>query len=437
MWTETTDLLPEESYDSNGIIWVNPKRLKQAQRSVKTEGERERFTPEIPSTLRQDEFPYGESDQQSRVVITRLADVTSTTIRWLWRSRIPLGKLTVLDGDPGLGKSLISLDIAARLSTARPMPDGTKSDLADPAGVVLCTVEDDLGDTVRPRLEAAGADLSRIVHIKAVHDGDSERMLTLRDLDSIREAISRVSAKLVIIDPLMAYLPGKADAHRDQDVRSVLAPLAVMAAELGVAILVIRHLNKAPGGNPLYRGGGSIGVIAAARSGLLVTKDPEDGERCSLAVTKSNLAKLPLALAYRVTENAAKIPSIVWEGATEYTANMLLTVQGKGKGRSALDEAKDFLREVRAEGPVSTEVVQQQAAQAGIANRPLKRARADLGIEAKRVGRPWEEEQRWDMSLPSKEAKSAEEGQQKKVAPFREFGPIVFGTEIVGGELMR
>src|SRR5262249_8218950 len=227
------------------------------------------------------------SQEQSNPVITRLSDVTPQPVRWLWRGRIRIGKLTVLDGDSGLGKSLLSTDLAARISKARLMPDNTANDLRDPAGVVILSAEDDPSDTICPRLKATGADLSRIVLLAGLRDSDSVRLPTLADLEAIRHAITLVNAKLVIIDPLMAYLPGRVDSHRDQDIRSSLAPLAALAAETGVAVLVIRHLNKTEGKNALYRGGGSIGIIGAARSGLLVAQDPEDEERRILAVTKS------------------------------------------------------------------------------------------------------------------------------------------------------
>lgn len=206
-----------------------------------------------------------ESTKKSPAILTRLSDVVPQPVRWLWRGRIPFGKVTILDGDPGLGKSLVSLDVAARVSTARTMPDGTTGDLIEPAGVVLLSAEDDSADTIRPRLEAAGADVSRIVHLRAVREADGTMQpVTLTSLTELQTAINEVNAKLVIVDPLMAFLPAKVDSHRDQDIRRSLAPLVALAAETGVAVLVIRHLNKTSStGNPLYRGGGSIGIIGA------------------------------------------------------------------------------------------------------------------------------------------------------------------------------
>ncbi len=231
------------------------------------------------------------------------------------------------------------------------MPDSTASDLCEPAGVVILSAEDDLSDTIRPRLEAAGADLARIVALTAVNTGDNTRLPMLSDLDAIKHAIAQVNARLVIIDPLMAYLSSKIDSYRDQDIRRSLAPLAALAAETGVAVLVIRHLNKNGSGNALYRGGGSIGIIGAARSGLLVAKDPEDEGRQILAVIKANLAKRAPSLAYRILATN-EIPYLSWEGPTGHTASSLLANQGEdGEGGSTLKEAKEFLWEMLVDGP--------------------------------------------------------------------------------------
>lgn len=357
--------------------------------------------------------------QSNSLTLTRLSDVVPSAVRWLWPGRIPLGKVSVLDGDPGLGKSLQTLDIAARVSTARAMPDGSASDLHDPAGVVILSAEDDLGDTIRPRLEAAGADLSRVVALTAVRDEDDTRLPTLADLEQIRQAIVEVDARLLIIDPLMAYLPDKVDSHRDQDIRRSLAPLAVLAAETGIAALVIRHLNKTEGKNALYRGGGSIGIIGAARSGLLVAKDPEDpdGERRILVSTKSNLAKLPPALAYRVVAPNG-VPFIAWQGTTHHTAASLLAQQAEGEDRSALEEAMTFLRESLTDGPRPSREVQREAEQAGVNAITLRRARTALGIKPAKTGRPGDEKQQWQWSLPPKLLKSVEDAHKKSMSTF-------------------
>ena len=328
------------------------------------------------------------SGNSAQPILVRLADVAPKKVRWLWPGRIPLGKLTVLDGDPGLGKSLLTLDLAARLTRNSPMPDGTVSDLHEPRNVVLLSAEDDVEDTIRPRLDRAGADVERIELLARVRDSSGERGPTIADLAVLDEAIRSTMAVLVTVDPFMAYLPDQRDAHRDHDVRRTLAPLTDLAARTGAAMLAIRHLSKGSGdGNPLYRGGGSIGIIGAARSGLLVAPDPnarESGRRI-LVVTKSNLAAKPPALAYRI-ETLDDVARIVWDGPTEHTAEELLASSLPDDERSALDEAAAFLRDYLAEGDRPANGVKTAARQAGIAPRTLERARVRAGVTFHRQG---------------------------------------------------
>src|SRR5579883_3003453 len=215
-------------------------------------------SPELGAFAAYEEYDDNDDyDEDGHPISILVSKVKPEQVRWLWPGRIPLGKLTILDGDPGLGKSLLTLDLAARVTKGGPMPDGSTSDLGGPRGVVLLACEDDPADTLRPRLDAAGADCSRIVLLSAVREavprGDAietrERMPSLADLGAIREAIRQVDAALVIVDPVTAYTVG--DTHVDADMRALLAKLAEVAGELGVAIVVVRHLNKSGGGNPL------------------------------------------------------------------------------------------------------------------------------------------------------------------------------------------
>lgn len=313
-----------------------------------------------------------------------MASVKPERVSWTWRGYIPAGKVTVLDGDPGLGKSTMTLDLAARISRGDRMPDGTPGPAA--AGVVILSAEDGLADTIRPRLEAAGADLAKVVALTAIVD-DGERMPSLPlDLDEIEATVIDHDAALVIIDPLMAYLGADVNSHRDQDIRRTLAPLSALAERTGAAVLVVRHLNKGSG-PALYRGGGSIGIIGAARAALLVAPDPEDETRRILAVSKSNLGALPPALAYRVEGDVATgAARIVWEGATAHTAAELLATRVDDDERGARGEAHDFLRELLADGPVAATEVRRLSLEAGISNRTLERAKRDLGVLSDRDG---------------------------------------------------
>lgn len=324
--------------------------------------------------------------------LIELATVEPERVRWLWEGRVPRGKLTVLDGDPGLGKSLVTLDLAARVTTGATMPDGSPGP-NEPSGVLLLSAEDDPADTIRPRLDAAGANVGHMLVLRAVADAEgSERPPTIADLDDIRRAIEHVGAALVVVDPLMAYLPGSTDSYRDQDVRTLLAPLAALASRTGAAIVIVRHLNKAGGGNPLYRGGGSIGIVGAARSGLLVARDPDDetGRRRVLASTKCNLAVQPQALAYTV-ETAGEVPRIHWEGTTPHTAAQLVAERHDEDG-GVLGEARAWLEGELADGPRPTRELQRAAREAGIRERTLDRAKAALRVRAIKTGgtrAPW------------------------------------------------
>ena len=193
---------------------------------------------------------------QSLPTVVSLAEVVPEAVRWVWPGRVPLGKLTLLDGDPGVGKSAVLLDVAARVSRGGAMPDGTRGDVGGPAGVVLLTTEDGLADTVRPRLEAAGADLARVVAVTGIPGGQGQgpRPVVLpRDWLEVARVVARNRARLVIIDPLMAYLDGMVNAYRDQDARQALLPLSTLAEHTDAAIVVVRHLTKSAGGSACWR----------------------------------------------------------------------------------------------------------------------------------------------------------------------------------------
>ncbi len=257
-----------------------------------------------------------------------LSQVETQEVHWLWEKRIPLGKITILDGDPGMGKSLLAINVAACVSTGYPMPDGTPG---KQGGVILVAPEDGASDTLRPRLEAAGGDPSRVLLLNIVEGQDAKKLKVndrpfslSHDLETLEEAIKRTKAILVVLDPLMAVLGHNIDSSRDQDVREVFTPLAQLAERTNCAILVIRHLNKGVSANALYRGAGSIGIIAAARTALIVARDPYEENRRTLATTKNNLSRKASNLSYQIVENESGIPYIQWLGENNYTLPTLL-----------------------------------------------------------------------------------------------------------------
>jgi hypothetical protein len=309
-----------------------------------------------------------------------LADVHPEPVAWLWPGRLARGKLTILEGRPDEGKTTLALDLAARVSTGAPMPG--ESERREPAGVVIVTAEDGLADTIRPRLEAAGAALNRILAPRP------DEVPSLDDAGRawLRQACTQVGAALVILDPLVALMPGAVDAHRDQDVRRMLRPLRALAEECAVAVMALRHLRKAAG-SAKDAGGGSVGIGAAARVVMLAAPDPDDPERRILARVKGNLAPPWPSLAYRLVPAEGTL-RLKWLGETPHTADALLAATDADEP-GALDAALELVRDVLRDGPVRSSELDAAARAAGISERTLRRARTRAGVRAERSGRGW------------------------------------------------
>lgn len=243
-----------------------------------------------------------------------LADVEPTRIQWLWQGRIPLAKVTMFDGDPGLGKSSLMLDLAARGSKGGATPTGEPMPTFD---TIIVTSEDDAADTIRPRLDLAGGDPRRI-HL--VTD------LTLPDdADRLEALIVARGALLVYLDPVVESLGDDVRTASDHAVRRALRPVVGIAQRQGCAIVAIRHLNKQGGLSAIYRGGGSIGFAGLARSVLAVGRDPEDPERFVLASVKINVARRPPSLSYRLVAAGPYEPARVeWLGESTHTAESII-----------------------------------------------------------------------------------------------------------------
>lgn len=335
------------------------------------------------------------TDRRDYAVVQTVSRVAAEHVQWIWYGRIPAGMLSVLDGDPSVGKSTLTLDFAARVSTGTPWPDGTPCPLGD---VLLLSAEDSLAATIRPRLEAAGADLDRVhVLVEVALEDEEGRVRRVppslpRDLGRVEDFVRRHQVKLVVVDVLMAYLDGRVDSHRDQDVRGVLHEMAAMAHRTGAAILLVRHLNKAGGASPLYRGGGSIGIIGAARAGLLAAADPEDesGARRILAVSKSNLAPMPPALSYRLLDASEHgCARVAWEdGPTAHRAADLLRYTDDSGERGERNEAATWLTDYLTDqgGEASAVAVYRAGAAEGYSKYILKRVKERAGAESVKGG---------------------------------------------------
>jgi putative DNA primase/helicase len=362
-------------------------------------------------------------------VLVPLSLVVPRDVEWLWPGRIPLGKVTLIVGDPGLGKSWLTQDIATRVSRGAAWTDGGFA----PAGhVVILTAEDGLDDTVVPRLRSMGADLERIDALTAIRERGRERPMSLaNDIEQLERALADIetgydrAVRFVVIDPITAYLGKGTDSHVDADVRGVIAPLAQLAERHGCAIVAVMHLNKAPQARALYRPGGSIAFVASARSVLAVTTDPDaaDSPRRFLVPLKMNLAPKPPTLAFAI---AGVPPRVDWEPEPVQGIDAEAAMRGPSaeepEHRSERDEAASFLREELADGPRGAQELKAAARNIGIADRTLMRAKHDLGVAAVRRG-GLGHAGRWEWEL-AKGATFALVGHPNVMAALAEVGTL-------------
>jgi len=305
---------------------------------------------------------------------------------------------TLLEGDPGLGKSTAAIDIAARLTTGRPMPWADRPELPA-SNVLILSLEDSLAATAVPRLIAAGADLTRVTfwdHERLI-DPDTGQDLGPRspsfpqDIPALERHLTETGARLVIIDVLFGYINSKTDSYRDQDTRTITAPLKALAEELHFSILALRHYRKSRDGSAINAGGGSIGWAGAARSVLAVGRDPENDERAVLAVTKLSVAKHPDSLAFRLVSsnptNRDAPARIEWDGPVDVTANDLVAQHREPSTKR--DEIKAVITERMTNGPMDAGVMESTIRSLGYAKSTWDRARKELGIRSGRVKDGW------------------------------------------------
>jgi hypothetical protein len=310
-------------------------------------------------------------------------------VNWLWAGRIPVGKITILQGDPGLGKSTLALDLAARVTRKGMMPDGSAMGLSEAAGVVVMTAEDGLADTIQPRLEAADADLERVVTF-----GPNEQVLIPHDVRRLELAIEQSQSRLVVIDPLAAFLDPTVNGWVNQDVRRALHPLKQIAERTGAAILVLDHLSKAQGRAAIYRGNGSVAFNAAARSVLLVGKHPADSNLRVVARVKGNLCADPGSLAYSMEAANNGSVRIRWVGICELTADDLGEDRPQER-ESQVSACAEWLQERLPSGNAALEkVVEEEALAKGYSKRTFQRARRVGGVISRKSG------DFWMLSLP-------------------------------------
>jgi putative DNA primase/helicase len=349
--------------------------------------------------------------QTTGLEIVCLADVAPKKIDWLWENWIAIGKVSVLAGDGGKGKSTILCDWTARTTNGERWPDGAAGSKI--GNVLILAAEDDVEDTLAPRLIAAGADTSRVFTIRSVRNEDQTRRSFNLQVDLARleaEIKSRGDIRLVIIDPISSYL-GKVDSHKNAEVRSVLEPLAEMAARMRVAVVCNNHFSKT-GGNANSRIIGSVAFVNQARAAFIVTPDAEDETRLLLMPSKMNIAPIKHGLAYRIEGRFINedifTSSILWESTPiTITADEALAAHAEDEeSRTAGSEAEDFLREKLRGGPVPAKDGEEHARMLGIAPRTLKRARKKLGVVAEKTSL----KDGWTWRLPPEECQTPPKG---------------------------
>lgn len=328
--------------------------------------------------------------------LIRLADVERREIVWLEHGTIPRGMLTLLAGWPGLGKSLWALKLAAERSQRG-------------ENVIICSAEDSLEYSIKPRLQAAGANVEFIHAVVPVDgDGNPRGVSFPSDAPLLLAVIQEVAATLGIIDPIAAHLDQKVNSHNDASLRSALAPLHRVAEEANAALLGIAHLNKAEGSDPMRRLGGSIGGPGQARSALLLDRDPDDldGPSRVLAHFKSNVGPLqpsrrliiePTTLEATSIEPEVTTARIVDAGESAHGASHLLA--NSGEDRTAIEEAVEFLRVELADDVMTSKAVQAAARDAQITERTLRRAAERVGVVKEKTG--YGREGAWHWRLPN------------------------------------
>lgn len=316
--------------------------------------------------------------------LINMEQVEVEKIDWLLYPFIPFGKVTIVQGDPGEGKTTMVLQIIAKLTKGEAvLPSGSdepaleeKTMDLEPVNVIYQTAEDGLGDTIKPRLLSAGADCSRVMVID-----DNDQALTMMDA-RLEEAIIKTKARLVVLDPIQGFLGTDVDMHRANEIRPLMKRVAVLAEKYHCAIILIGHMNKNSNGKSSYRGLGSIDFQAAARSVLIVGRIKDEPEIRVVCHVKSSLAPEGKSIAFRLDKDTG----FEWIGEYDISADDLLSGDNRGQ---KIHEAKEFLKEILVSGSVAQTKVAEEAESRGIKKKTLWNAKNELEIESVKIGNQW------------------------------------------------
>lgn len=314
-------------------------------------------------------------NREVKLKIIEMSEVESKEVSWLWYPFIPYGKLTIIQGDPGDGKTTLVLNIAAALSKGEGLDEDMKP--SKPLRIIYQTAEDGLSDTVKPRLEKAEADCSNIFVID-----ETDASLSMLD-ERIEKAIVEKNAKLLILDPIQAYLGGKMDMNRANEARDMTKHLGQVAERTGCAIVLIGHMNKNSGGKVAYRGMGSIDFYAVARSVLLVGRVKGQENRRAMVQIKNNLAERGHSKSFILSEGVFR-----WQGNYDITEDEL--VGGFVPKSTKQEDAKELLLNLsNIQREMSSSDIREKAQDKGISWRTMELVKKELGIQSKKVNSAW------------------------------------------------
>ena len=316
--------------------------------------------------------------------LINMEQVEVEKIDWLLYPFIPFGKVTIVQGDPGEGKTTMVLQIIAKLTKGEAVLPSNSDESAleektmdlEPVNVIYQTAEDGLGDTIKPRLLSAGADCSRVMVID-----DNDQALTMMDA-RLEEAIIKTKARLVVLDPIQGFLGAAVDMHRANEIRPLMKRVAVLAEKYHCAIILIGHMNKNSNGKSSYRGLGSIDFKAAARSVLIVGRIKDEPEIRVVCHVKSSLAPEGKSIAFRLDKDTG----FEWIGEYDISADDLLSGDNRGQ---KIHEAKEFLKEILVSGSVAQTKVAEEAESRGIKKKTLWNAKKELEIDSVKIGNQW------------------------------------------------